>query len=279
MRADLARLAPGRRRARLIGLAAGAALLVAALLLVRFEIRGRDATWAHIQQTGVWRVGMDPSFPPFENLDAATGRPIGFDVDFAQAIAEAWGVRVEIVSIGFDQLVDAVAANRIDSALSALPVFEERAREVSFSRPYFDAGLVLAAPRSAEIGGLDDLAGRRVAAEWGSGGDAEVRALNRRVGGSVTPVLRDSSNAALDAVLAGDADAALVDAVDLALYDRGQGRLVAVGRPVQSDPYVIIVPVDAPKLLAALDETLAALDADGVLGQLRARWLEENRTE
>ncbi len=278
MRADLARITRSHKRAGLI-VAAGVALLVAALLWVRLGIRGRDATWAHIQQTGVWRVGMDPSFPPFENLDTATGRPAGFDVDLAQAIAGAWGVRVEIVSIGFDQLVDAVAAKRIDSALSALPVFEERAREVSFSRPYFEAGLVLAVPRSAEIGGLDGLAGRRVAAEWGSGGDAEVRALNRRLGGSVTPVLRDSSNAALDAVLAGDADAALVDAVDLALYDGGRGLLAAVGEPVQSDPYVIIVPVDAPKLLAALDETLAALDADGVLGQLRARWLEENRTE
>ncbi len=279
MRADLAQLSPRRRRAWLIGSAVGAALLVAALLLLRFEIRGRDATWAHIQQTGVWRVGMDPSFPPFENLDAATGRPVGFDVDLAQAIADSWGVRVEIVSIGFDQLVDAVDAKRIDSALSALPVFEERARDVSFSRPYFDAGLVLAAPRSAGISGPDDLAGRRVAAEWGSRGDAEARALKRRLAGGVTLVLRDSIPAALDAVLAGDADAALVDAVDLALYDRGQGRLVAVGQPVQSDPYVIIVPVDAPRLLAALDETLAALDADGVLGRLRTQWLEENRTE
>lgn len=279
MRAELPRLASGRRRAWLIGLAGGAALLVAALLLWRFEIRGRDATWAHIQQTGVWRVGMDPSFPPFENLDAATGRPVGFDVDLAQAIAASWGVRVEIVSIGFDQLVDAVDAKRIDSALSALPVFAERARDVSFSRPYFDAGLVLAAPPAAAIGGPDDLAGQRVAAEWGSGGDAAARALKRRLVGGVTLVLRDTAGAALDAVLAGDADAALVDAVDLALYDRGQGRLVAVGPPVQSDPYVIIVPVDAPRLLKALDETLATLDADGVLGQLRAQWLEENRTE
>ena len=231
---DLARLSPGRRRAALIGLAAGATLFVAALLLLRFEMRGRDATWAHIRQTGVWRVGMDPSFPPFENLDAATGRPVGFDVDLAQAIADSWGVRVEIVSIGFDQLVDAVDAKRIDSALSALPVFEERARDVSFSRPYFDAGLVLAAPRSAGIGGPDDLTGRRVAAEWGSSGDAQARALNRRLGGGVTLVLRDSIDAALDAVLAGDAEAALVDAVDLALYDRGQGRLVALAHAARA---------------------------------------------
>mgnify|MGYP000002901294 CR=1 FL=1 len=55
----------------------------------------RDATWQAIQQRGVWRVGLDPSFPPFEMLDAE-GTPIGFDVALAQALAESWGVRVEI---------------------------------------------------------------------------------------------------------------------------------------------------------------------------------------
>lgn len=271
MRAEGLRFLADRKRAGWIGLAVVAVL--AAALLLRFEISGRDAAWARIQQTGVWRVGMDPSFPPFENLDAVTGRPAGFDVDLAEAIAAAWGVRVEIVSIGFDQLVDAVEAKRVDSALSALPVFEERARDVSFSRPYFEAGLVLAAPPAALIRLPDDLAGQRVAAEWGSAGDAEARALNRRLAGGVTLVLRDSVDQALDAVLAGDAEAALVDAVDLALYDRGRGRLAAVGKPVQSDPYVIVAPVDAPKLLAALNETLAQLDANGTLAQIQARWL------
>ena len=55
--------------------------------LLAAVLRGRDATWARIQETGVWRVGMDPSFPPFENLDAADAAPAGFDVDLADAIA------------------------------------------------------------------------------------------------------------------------------------------------------------------------------------------------
>jgi ABC-type amino acid transport substrate-binding protein len=247
---------------------------------------GRDTTLAHINQTKVWRVGMDPSFPPFEQLDAA-GRPTGFDVELAQAIGRKLGVQVEIVSIGFDQLLDAVAVHRVDSAISALTMVEDRPRDVWYSAPYQEAGLVLVAPRGSPITGLAALAGHRVAAEWGSEGDAAARSQQQALAGASgnataavgTPthavalelVLRDTPNAALDAVTQGEADAAIVDAVSLALY-RG-GDLVTVGPPVRSDPYVVVVPARASQLLKAINEALAALQADGTLAQLRARWL------
>lgn len=254
-----------------------AVALVAAIgLLTRVVIGGRDPTWERIRDTGAWRVAMDPSFPPFENVDGASQQPVGLDVDLANAIAGRWGVRVEFVGVGFDELVDAVAARRVDSAISALPVFEHRTQEVAFSAPYVEAGVLLVAPRGSAITKPADLAGRRLAVEWGSTGDAQARALQRELSGNLTLVLRESSDGALQAVLAEEADAAAVDAVSLALFDAGRGDLVAVGEPLVSDPYVIVVPAGAPKLLDAIDEALAALEADGTLAQIRARWLERD---
>ena len=128
------------------------------------------------------------------------------------------------------------------------------------------------APAGSDLQSLDDLAGRRVAAEWGGSGDAQARTLARGWDGNLVLVLRDSVTGALDALLAGEADAALVDAISLALYARA-GELVTVGRPVVSDPYVIVVPRDAPDLLRNVDETLAALAANGALDEIRGRWL------
>jgi polar amino acid transport system substrate-binding protein len=216
---------------------------------------------------------MDPSFPPFENLDGTTQQPVGLDVDLANAIAARWGVRVEIVGVGFDQLVDAAAAHRVDSALSALPIFEYRTKEVSFSTPYVEAGVLLAVPIGSPIKGKADLAGRRLATEWGSTGDAQARALQQEIDGNFELVLRESPDAAMEAVLNGQADAAAVDAVSLALFDQGKGALMPAGEPLLSDPYVIVVPVGAPKLLAAINDSLAAMEADGTLTQIRARWL------
>lgn len=252
-----------------------ALLIIACGLLLRRTIAaGRETTWAHIQQTGIWRVGMDPSFPPFENLDTGTGQSVGFDVDLANAIARRWGVRAELVGVGFDQLVDAVAARRVDSAISALPVFSDRTKEVSFSSPYIEAGIVLAAPIGSPIARPEDLAGKRVAAEWGSAGDAEVRALQQRLEGSFDLVLSESADAALGAVDAGKADAVIVDAISLALYNRAGGRLAQVGKPLRSDPYVIVVPKGAPRLLTEVDDALAALEEDGTLAAIRGRWLD-----
>jgi ABC-type amino acid transport substrate-binding protein len=259
---------------RLVGwLILAISFVAAAWLLTRAFLGGRDATWARIQETGVWRVGMDPSFPPFENLDGTTQRPVGLDVDLAGAIAARWGVRVEIVGLGFDELVDAVAAHRVDSALSALPVIEYRTKEVSFSTPYVEAGVLLAVPTGSSITGKADLAGRRLAAEWGSTGDAQARVLQQEFDGNLELVLRESPDAAMEAVLNGQADAVAVDAVSLALSDQGKSTLAPVGGPLLSDPYVIVSPANAPKLLAAINDALAALEADGTLPKIRARWL------
>jgi ABC-type amino acid transport substrate-binding protein len=256
----------------------GLLVVVAAGFATRAVLAGRDPTWEHIRQTGVWRVGMDPSFPPFESLDGVTGRPVGLDVDLANAIASRWGVRAEIVGAGFDELLDAVAAYRVDSAISALPIVEHRTREVAFSAPYVEAGVLLVAPRENAIAKSEDLAGRRLAAEWGSAGDAQARALQREFGGNLTLVLRESPDLALQAVLDGEADAAAVDAVSLALFDAGKDRLITIGEPLQSEPYVIVVPAHAPKLLAAINAALADLAADGTLAAIQARWLEGEGT-
>ncbi len=249
-------------------------LLVAALVGVRLALR-RDTTLQRVQASGVWRVTLDPSFPPFESLDPASGRPVGFDVDLAEAIAAHWGVRVEFVPAGFDELVDAVIARRADSAISALPVFPWRTREVAFSAPYVEAGLLLAAPPGTPITGTAGLAGRRVAVEWGSEGDAEARALQRAGSPGLTLAPAESPEAALAEVAHGTADAALIDAISLALFNHSAGnpRLVAIGPSLRSDPYVIVVPADAPGLLKSINDALSALQADGTLDRLRTQWL------
>lgn len=260
-----------RRYRLLAGLGLAAALLLLAVLLWRSGLGGRDVVWARIQETGVWRVGMDPSFPPFEFLDA-DGRPVGLDVDLAEAIAATWGVRVQIVGVGFDELMDAVHVHRVDSALSALPIVPHRTRDVSFSDPYIEAGLMLVVPETSDLQGTEDLRGRRLAVEWGSSGDAEARALGRQWDGELELVLRDSTPAALAALLAGEADAALADAISLALYSR-RDQLRTVGPPIVSDPYVVVVPADAPRLLQAVNRALEQLRNDGTLAEIHRRWL------
>ncbi|MEZ4714782.1 MAG: transporter substrate-binding domain-containing protein [Caldilineaceae bacterium] len=142
---------------------ASALLLVALLGLLLLpgspavRLLRQDTTWHAMTQRGVWRIGMDPSFPPFETL-ADDGAIVGYDVDLARAMAAQWDMEVELVAIGFDSLIDALIAGKVDSVISALPLDPRLTKDIAYSAPYFEAGLRLAVPQASALAATDPAA-------------------------------------------------------------------------------------------------------------------------
>lgn len=231
----------------------------------------QDQTWQTMQARGVWRVGLDPSFPPFELLDG-NGQPTGFDVDLARQIAEGWDLQVEFVAIGFDSLLDAVQTGQVDSVISALPYDPRLTQDVAYSTPYFDAGIRLVILQPSPITKVEDLANRIVAVEWGSMGDMVGRRLQRQgIALKLQPF--ETPDEAVTALLTRqDVAALLVDNVTLRMAQE-QGRpLMAVGPVLESNPYVIALPLLAHELKTHLDERLLTLQERGAFPQLEAKW-------
>ncbi|MGC8839527.1 MAG: ABC transporter substrate-binding protein, partial [Anaerolineae bacterium] len=185
-------------------------LLFAAALGAWWLLRPVDRSLERIFAQGVMRVGMDPSFPPFENVHGETGAIEGFDVDLAWALGKELGdVRPEFISIGFDALYDALWARRVDLLISALPVDPLLTEDVAYSRPYFNAGLrVLVRADLPEVRAVEDLAGRRLGVEWGSEGDLKGRELRQQLPGlGLVPYV--SAEEAFAALVRGEVDALL----------------------------------------------------------------------
>ncbi len=257
-----------------IGVLALLAGVIAALLYTRpgLFFQRQDATWLAVQERGVLRVGLDPSFPPFDGLDAS-GAPVGFDVDLAAALARRWGVEVETVALGFDSLLDAVRTTRVDVVISALPFDERLTKDVHFSQPYFDAGMRLAARRDLPIAAVDDLTGKRVAVEWGSAGDMIARRLQREDKLDLTIVPYDTPQEAIDAAVHDpQIDALFIDHVSLRLAQGMGAPLAAIGPPLESNPYVIASPLAAYRLAAEIEAALTQMQIDGELAALENRW-------
>jgi ABC-type amino acid transport substrate-binding protein len=267
-----------------------------------------DDTWNRVHETGVLRVGMDASFPPFETI-APDGALVGFDVDLARELAQrmgpalpapseaegsgAEGIEVQFVAnLPYDGLYDALAVGRVDVVISALVVNPARMADFAYSTPYFDAGQVLVVravgtgieehgPEAVE--GMTDLGGHTLAVEFGTQGDLEARKWARRLS-DLTVVPYQTATEALAAVTTGVADAALVDHVS-ALAARAQTlrvsedpkgfELVIVGNPIVEEPYAVAVHRGSRHLLRAINRALAEMQADGTLESLTARWLEE----
>ena len=101
------------------------------------------------------RVGLSPTYPPICMTDGS--KPVGLEVDFAQALAAELQVPLDLQPVEFDELFPALLQGKIDIAMAGLTVTPARSRTVAFCRPYMKNPLV-AATRPAEVENYADAA-------------------------------------------------------------------------------------------------------------------------
>ena len=246
-----------------------------ALLVTISGCRANSATWERIEQDGVLRVGLDPTYPPFEVTNE--NGVAGLDVDLANALADELGLRVEFVHFGYDGLYDALATEQVDILISALVTVPGRTRDFAYSEPYFNAGEVLIVPgESSDISEMADLDSRILAVELGAQGHVESTQWEKRLP-DLTIAPYNSAEEALAAVSGAEADAALVDSISGRLYlanqPDDQSPLKLISTPVTVEPFAMVVRIEDETLLEKINDSLNSLTASGHLDQIIQRWL------
>ena len=135
---------------------------------------GSDTTDAATEQTiqlpdgvslvedGQLTVCSDMPYKPFEFEE--DGKVQGFDYEIVRAMAELLGLEVEFRTTPFDSIIPALAAGECDMIASAMTITDERAEQVDFTEPYFDAdqSLLIRAEDEGTISSLEDLAGKTI---------------------------------------------------------------------------------------------------------------------
>jgi len=252
--------------------AIGRFLFALALLALLAGCARGDDTWPQIESSGVLRVGVDPTYPPFAAADGPEAW--GLDIDLARALASELGLEAQFTYFGYDGLYDALATKQVDALVSALVIVPERTQDVAYTDAYYDAGQVLIVPQGAAVAQLEDLRDGTLAVELGALGHVEAQAWQRRLPG-LKVTTYGSVDEALAAVVAGAAGAALVDSVSGRLYlrDHPDAALSRVPGPVTSEPYSVAVRIGDRTLQRRLNEALRALAVSGELDAIVSRWL------
>ena len=116
-----------------VGFAIG---LISSPFLMPQDSSTTDTVWANIQNSGVIRVGTDPTWPPYQLRDEVTGEIVGFEVDLADACAEKLGLTIEWNDVGFDNIIVSVQQGQLDMGVSGFSVTPERLDLVSFTIPH-----------------------------------------------------------------------------------------------------------------------------------------------
>ena len=134
----------------------------------------KGKTVEDIKKAGKLVMATDAAWAPFEYI-ADSDTPVGSDIDLAQALADEWGVELEIINAAFDTLPQYLDNGKADIVVAAMTITEERKEQMAFSDPYtISAQYIIVKEEDDSIKTIEDLAGKKTAVHLGTTGDLLV---------------------------------------------------------------------------------------------------------
>ncbi len=211
----------------------------------------------------ILRVGLDPTYPPFEMRDAA-GNLTGVSVDLAQAIGNHLDKKVEFIPMDFQGLLPALQTGKIDLIISSMTATEERAKQVAFSSPYAENGLCLLVPAGSTLSGIEglDAPGKTMVVRTGTTG--HLYAVKNIRQAKVIP--QELSEACANEVINGNVDAFLYDQLSVLEYAaRHPDKVKALASSFQKESWAVAMRKSDTALLEKVNAALAAMKTNGPL--------------
>ncbi len=123
-----------------------------------------------IVEDGILRVAVKGNLPPLGFLDP-NGQLVGFEIDIARELARRLlgsSDAVELIPTANQDRLAVLISDQVDLVIAQMGVTSTRAREVSFSRPYYLDGIGIVVRADSPIQRWADLHNRRIVALAGS---------------------------------------------------------------------------------------------------------------
>ena len=219
---------------------------------------------------GTLIVALEGAWSPWCYHDD-TDTLVGYDVEVSRAIAGQLGLEPEYVEGEWDGLFAGLDAGRYDIVCNGVEVTEERAKSYDFSQPYAYIHTALAVREdNTDITSFEDLAGKTTANSIAS----TYMTLAESYGAEVLGV--DTLDETIQMLLAGRVDATLN--ADVSFYDYLNVHPDAAFKLVDETDEAshVCIPVrkggGSDTLLAAVNEAIDALRADGTLAEISEKY-------
>src|SRR5579872_653659 len=117
--------------------------LSGALLVPAAATAASAPTAPSFVHAGTLRSCLDPSFAPMEfYAQAGDAQPVGVDVDLTRALAQFWGVQMQLMPVEFTGMLPALQARRCDAVISAVLLKPDRAAVLA-AVPYLATYVVI----------------------------------------------------------------------------------------------------------------------------------------
>ena len=251
-------------------------LLVVFTVLLPSAFAQQPSRLEAIVKRGALRVGLTGDYAPFSKFDPATSTFRGFDVDVADSLGKALGVRVEYVRTTWPQLSQDFEADRFDVAMGGISVTPERESKGNFSAPVMQEGKTPIA-RCKDLGKFETLAdidrpGTRVIVNPGGTNERFARA---NIKNAEIRVYADNVTI-FDEIAKGNADLMITDASETRYQQKlHPGVLCAVhpDQPFDNAQKAYWLQRDAA-LKAFVDDWITKARNDGRFAKTYSAWFE-----
>lgn len=163
-----------------------------------------------IKEDGKLVIGTSADYPPYEfhNLEDGKDEIVGFDIAIAKIIAKDLGVELEIKDMGFDGLLPALKADKVDIIIAGMTPTEDRKKSVDFSKVYYTAvqKALVSTENKDVLKSVEDLTGKKIGVQRATIQeeiakeqikDAEIKALT-----SIADLVMQLKSNKIDAVIA-----------------------------------------------------------------------------
>jgi len=229
-----------------------------------------------IIKRGALRVGMTGDYAPFTALDKTTSTFRGFDVDMAEALGKALGVKVEYVPTAWPKLMADFEAGNFDVAMGGVSITLDRQKKGMFSTPIMREGKTPIARCSdkdkfatlAEI----DKPGTRVIVNPGGTNERFTRA---NVKAAEIKVHNDNVTI-FDEIAKGNADLMMTDSSETRYQQKLHPGVLCALHPDQPFDFAekaYWLQRD-PAFKAFVDQWLHIMMEDGSFGRIYRTWFE-----
>ncbi|MCA1972576.1 MAG: cystine ABC transporter substrate-binding protein [Caenispirillum sp.] len=263
---------------RLRGLVAAATLAAAGLGLGAGAAAAQDKSLLdQIKERGSILIGVEGTYPPFNYTDEK-GELIGFEVDFAKAVAEEMGVKAEFVPTKWDGMLAGLDSERFDAIMNQVTITPEREQKYDFTQPYTVSGIqiITTKDKADELTTPQALEGQAVGVGLGTNYEEWLR--ENAPGADVRTY--EGNVASLQDLRVGRLDALLNDRLMAGyLLRQSDGSVVAAGEPFAKQRMGIAIRKGNPELQKALNDAVDSLRQSGELAEISKEWFGSDVTQ
>ncbi len=222
-----------------------------------------------IIKKGVVRIAVPLDVPPFGSQNQAREAE-GFDVDLANMVAKALGVKLEMQQVTGANRIPFLLTDKVDIVISVMGLTPERAKQVMFTAPYADTQLAVFGPKNIAVKSADQLGSYKVAAAKGTTQELGLSAMNPKA-----QIMRTEDDAtAAAAYLSGQAELFATNSLIVPdLQKRNPNKEFELKFTIRRSPAHMGVRMGEHNLVRWLDSFIFFNTMNGELNKLHEKWL------